>query len=140
MLFRRKTKNAKPSVKAGDLAAFIDEGSELEGKYTFHGTVMLNGKFSGEIHTDDTLIIGEQGIINATVHAGTIVISGEVTGNVLATERVELRGSARVFGDVEAPVVGVEEGVLFEGHCKMPRGRPSEIASGREHSVLPLKR
>ncbi len=139
MLFRRKTKNAKPSVKAGDLAAFIDEGSEIEGKYTFHGTVMLNGKFSGEIHTDDTLIIGEQGIVNATVHAGTIVISGEVTGNVLATERVELRGSARVFGDVEAPVVVVEEGVLFEGHCRMTKTK-SEATPTRDGSVIALKR
>ena len=44
-------------------------------------------------------------------------------GNILGTERVELRGTARVFGDVEAPVVVVEEGVLFEGHCRMTKGR-----------------
>jgi cytoskeletal protein CcmA (bactofilin family) len=140
MVFRRKNKNVKASVKADDLTAFIDEGSEIEGKYTFHGTVMLNGKFSGEIHSTDTLIIGERGIVNATVHAGTVVISGEVTGNVLATERVELRGSARVFGDVEAPVVVVEEGVLFEGHCRMTKTNPIEAAPTRDHSVISLKR
>jgi len=47
---------------------------------------------------------------------------------VLASERVELRGTARVFGDVEAPVVVVEEGVLFEGHCRMPK-QPIDAAS-----------
>ena len=126
--------------KSGDLTAFIDEGSQIEGKYTFEGTVMLNGRFSGEIHTKDTLIVGEKGVVNASIRAGMVIISGEVVGNVLATERVELRGTARVFGDVEAPVVVVEEGVLFEGHCKMTRGRPAEVAQGREPSVLHLKR
>ena len=134
------SKNVEAPPKSGDLTAFIDEGSQIEGKYTFNGTVMLNGHFSGEIQTKDTLIVGEKGVVNASIRAGSVVISGEVVGNVLATERVELRGTARVFGDVEAPVVVVEEGVLFEGHCKMTKTRPSEVASGREHSVLQLKR
>jgi cytoskeletal protein CcmA (bactofilin family) len=114
----------KPAVKRSELTAFIDEGSEIEGKYTFTGTVMVNGKFQGEISTTDTLIIGEKAVINANIRAGSVVISGEVVGNVTASERVELKGSARVFGDLEAPVVVVEEGVLFEGHCRM--NKPSE--------------
>jgi cytoskeletal protein CcmA (bactofilin family) len=124
-MFSRKS-NAKPPVKPNDLSAFIDEGSEIEGKYTFSGTVMLNGRLNGEIQTADTLIIGEKGVVNANIRAGTVVISGEVVGNVLATERVELRGTARVVGDVEAPVVVVEEGVHFEGHCRMTKGRGAE--------------
>ncbi|MBI3635789.1 MAG: polymer-forming cytoskeletal protein, partial [Candidatus Rokubacteria bacterium] len=135
------------------------EGSQIEGKYTFSGTVMLNGKFSGEIESRDTLIIGEKGVVNATIRAGAVVINGEVVGNVLASERVELRGSARVFGDVEAPVIVVEEGVLFEGHCRMtkakrvdttPASRDGRDRDGRESrdrdardrdlSVVPLKR
>ena len=110
-----------PMSRSADLSAFIDEASEIEGKYSFRGTVMLNGKFKGEISSKDTLIIGEKAVINASIHAGIVLISGEVVGNVLASERVELRGTARVFGDVEAPVVVVEEGVLFEGHCRMPK-------------------
>ncbi|MBI2555607.1 MAG: polymer-forming cytoskeletal protein, partial [Candidatus Rokubacteria bacterium] len=112
--------------------------SEIEGKYTFSGTVMLNGKFQGEIASTDTLIIGERGVVNATVRAGTVIINGELVGNVEATERVELKGSARVFGDVEAPVVVVEEGVLFEGHCRMTKSKPAEPT--RDFSVVPLKR
>ena len=133
-------KKVKTPSKSGDLTAFIDEGSQIEGKYTFNGTVMLNGHFSGEIHTNDTLIIGEKGVVNASIRAGAVVISGEVVGNVLASERVELRGSARVFGDVDAPVVVVEEGVLLEGHCKMTKSKPAEMPSGLDHSVLHLKR
>ncbi|MBI3029025.1 MAG: polymer-forming cytoskeletal protein [Candidatus Rokubacteria bacterium] len=126
------------SVPRGNLTAFIDEGSEIEGKYTFSGTVMLNGKFQGEIASTDTLIVGERGVVNATVRAGTVVINGELVGNVQATERVELKGSARVFGDVEAPVIVVEEGVLFEGHCRMTKSKSAEPT--RDFSVVPLKR
>jgi cytoskeletal protein CcmA (bactofilin family) len=123
MLWR---KSGKPSVKGNDLTAFIDEGSEIEGKYTFSGTVMLNGRFRGEIVSNDTLIVGEKGVVNASIRAGVVLISGEVVGNVMASERVELRGSARVYGDVEAPVVVIEEGVLFEGHCRMTKGRAED--------------
>jgi len=131
---------SKATSKSGDLSGFIDEGSQIEGKYTFSGTAMVNGKFSGEIHTKDTLIIGEKGVVNANIRAGNVVISGEVTGNVSATERVELRGTARVYGDVEAPVVVVAEGVLFEGHCRMTKARP-EGPAGRERdlSVVAVK-
>ena len=131
-------KAGKPPTKSADLSAFIDEGSEIEGRYTFSGTVMLNGKFQGEIASTDTLIIGERGVVNATIRAGTVVINGELVGNVQATERVELKGSARVFGDVEAPVVVVEEGVLFEGHCRMTKSKPAEAT--RDFSVVPIKR
>ncbi len=135
-------KSGRASAKASDLTAFIDEGSEIEGKYTFSGTVMLNGRFRGEIVSNDSLIVGEKGVVNASIRAGIVLINGEVVGNVNASERVELRGSARVYGDVEAPVVVIEEGVLFEGHCRMTKARPVEAAQPpvRDFSVVPLKR
>jgi cytoskeletal protein CcmA (bactofilin family) len=143
MFGKKNGKSATP--RNNDLSAFIDEASEIEGKYTFSGTVMLNGKFKGEISSNDTLIIGEKGVINASIRAGIVLISGEVVGNVLGLERVELRGTARVFGDVEAPVVVVEEGVLFEGHCRMTKQRPADTQPTpapptRDLSVLPFKR
>ena len=136
-------KSRKASVRGSDLTAFIDEGSEIEGKYTFSGTAMLNGRFRGEIVTNDTLIVGEKGVVNAAIRARVVMISGEVVGNVVASERVELRGPARVFGDVEAPAVVIEEVVLFEGHCRMSKARPAEVAppaASRDFSVVPFKR
>jgi cytoskeletal protein CcmA (bactofilin family) len=121
-------KSGKAAVKETDLSAYIDEASEIEGKYSFSGTVMLNGKFTGEIASNDTLIIGDKAVVNASIRAGVVLVSGEVVGNILASERVELRGTARVFGDVEAPVIVVEEGVLFEGHCRMTEAKPAPSA------------
>jgi cytoskeletal protein CcmA (bactofilin family) len=123
------------------LTAFIDEGSEIEGRYTFSGTVMLNGRFKGEISSTDMLIIGDKGVMNGNIRAGQVLINGEVVGNVSAAERVELKRAARVFGDVEAPVVVVEEGVIFEGHCRMTKVNPNtEGLPTRDLSVVPIKR
>jgi len=137
-MFRRKS--AKAAGKSSDLSAYIDEASEIEGKYTFSGTVMLNGRFKGEIDSKDTLIIGEKGVVHATVRAGVVLVNGEVVGNVFGHERVELRGTARVTGDVEAPVIVVEEGVHFDGHCRMTRGRPDGVGVDIDDNVVSLKR
>ena len=112
----------------------------MEGRYSFRGTVMLNGKFKGEISSGDTLIIGERAVLEADVRAGRLTVSGEVTGNLRATERIELKRTARVYGDVEAPVVVVEEGVLFEGHCRMSKPSAPSEGAARDLSVVPLKR
>ncbi|MFQ5803068.1 MAG: polymer-forming cytoskeletal protein [Candidatus Methylomirabilales bacterium] len=127
----------KPSAEHTGVTAFFDEGSKIEGKYTFAGTgtLLLNGEFRGEIVTTDAVIVGEKAVVNATIRAATVVIMGEVVGNVQATARVELKGTARVFGDLEAPVVVIEEGVLFRGECQMATMRPDEEA--RSPSVIP---
>jgi cytoskeletal protein CcmA (bactofilin family) len=127
---RWRKNGTTPAKSNSDLSAYIDEASEIQGKFTFSGTVMMNGKLTGEIVSRDTLIIGEKGVIHASIQAGVVLVSGEVRGNILGTERVELRGSARVYGDVEAPVVVVEEGVLFEGHCRMTKGRAEDAPAG----------
>jgi len=129
----------KPSAKNTGIMAFIDEGSEIEGKYSFTGTgtVLLNGRFHGEIVTTDALVVGEKAMVNATIQAESVVIMGEVVGNVRASSRIELKGAARVFGNLEAPVVILEEGVLFEGQCRMAGARPDEAA--HDPSVVPVQ-
>ncbi|HXU90267.1 MAG TPA: polymer-forming cytoskeletal protein [Methylomirabilota bacterium] len=132
-----KGKGKTRGKDTGELTAFLDEACQIDGKFTFSGTVMINGRLHGEIHSNDTLIVGEKGVINASIRAGVVLISGEVIGNVEGVERVELRGGARVSGDVEAPIVVVDEGVMFDGHCRMTRAGAEDA---REHAVVPLKR
>jgi len=97
----------------------IDQGCEVEGRLTFVGTLVLNGKFRGELFTSDTLLVGETGEVEAEVQVGAAIVSGQITGNIIARERVELRSSVRIFGDIVTPVLVLEEGVVFDGHCKM---------------------
>lgn len=126
-----KTNGKAGGKGTGELTAFLDEASEIEGKFSFSGTVMVNGKLKGEIFSNDTLIIGEKGVVNASIRAGIVLVSGEVVGNILGGQRVELRTGARVTGDIEAPIVVVDEGVTFDGNCRMSK-------ADHDHSVVAL--
>ena len=101
------------------VTSVIDQGCEFDGRLTFVGTLVLNGKFHGELLSSDALVVGETGEVDADVHVGVAMVSGQVSGHLTARERVELRGSARVTGDIVTPVLVLEEGVIFDGRCKM---------------------
>ena len=102
----------------------IDQGCELEGRLSFVGTLVLNGKFRGELLSSDTLLVGETGELEADVQVGIAIVNGQVRGNIMARERVELRAAARVYGDIVTPVLVLEEGVVFDGRCKMKNEEP----------------
>jgi len=103
----------------GDLNALLGRGSEFEGKLTFEGTVRIDGKFSGEISTNDVLVIGEGAKVQAEINAGSVVVNGEVSGNIRAKTSIELHNPARVKGNLETPQLSIDKGVLFEGTSKM---------------------
>jgi cytoskeletal protein CcmA (bactofilin family) len=103
----------------GGLTAFIDQGSEFEGKLSFRDTVRIDGRFRGEISSENTLIVGESGEIEATIRSQTISISGSVEGNIHAVKKVVLHKTARVHGDVETASLVMEEGAMLNGAVKM---------------------
>src|SRR4030095_13299467 len=94
---------------------------EFEGKLTFEGTVRINGHFAGEIFSNDTLIIGDTAVLNAEVDVDTIIISGEVNGNITARTRIEVHRPGVLRGNIITPSLIIEEGVTFEGTCRMPK-------------------
>ena len=107
------------SVNSGGLTAFIDQGSEFEGKLSFRDTVRIDGRFRGEITSENTLIVGESGEIDAEIRSKTVVVSGTVHGNVIAEAKVVLHKSARVEGDIQTPSIVIEEGAMITGKISM---------------------
>ena len=129
------TPNAAPPAPAsapGGLSAFIDQGSEFEGKLSFKDTVRIDGSFKGEISSDNTLIVGETGQIEAAIHSHSVVVSGTVVGDIFATERVVLHKTGSVEGNVETPSLMVEDGASINGVVKM-------CGRGTKASGAPLK-
>jgi cytoskeletal protein CcmA (bactofilin family) len=118
-MLKRDDAPLSAASSAGDLNALLGRGSEFEGKLTFEGTVRIDGKFTGTILTDDTLVVGEGAKVSAEVTCGTIVVHGEVVGNIRARSAVELHQPARVRGNIETPSLMVDRGVIFEGQAKM---------------------
>lgn len=113
---------ASGSTSPGGLTAFIDQGSEFEGKLSFRDTVRIDGRFSGEISSENTLIVGESGEIQATIRSNVIAISGSVNGEVRAARKVVLHKTARVEGTVETPSIVIEEGAVLNGELRMSGG------------------
>jgi len=104
---------------AANLSAFIDQGSVFEGKLSFKDTVRIDGGFKGEIESENTLIVGESGEIDATIKSPTVIVSGTVTGNIVASLKVALHKNAHVDGDIETPSIVIEEGAVFNGRLSM---------------------
>ena len=119
----------------GNLTAFIDQGSEFEGKLSFKDTVRIDGKFRGEIASENTLIVGESGEIDACIRSKNIAISGSVDGDVIASTKVVLHKTARVNGNVETPCLVMEEGAYVNGNVRMDGGKSSGGSSGSLKAV-----
>lgn len=130
MAFGRKaedettTPEAKPPARSsrpteGGLTAFIDQGSSFEGKLAFKDTVRIDGAFRGEITSENTLVVGETGEIEANIESQTVIVSGTIVGDVKATQKVVLHKTASVEGNLHATTLVVEEGATFNGQITM---------------------
>ena len=114
-----------------DILTVLDKGAEFDGKLTFEGKVQINGKFRGEVFSDGILIIGEGAEVDAKIEIDTVIIQGQVTGNIIAKSRIEMHPPAVVKGDIVSPGLVVSEGAVFEGNCSMGRevsGQVFELA------------
>jgi len=98
---------------------FLGGDSNIEGQLNFSGQARLDGAFKGEIRGSGALLIGPAAKVEADIQAASVTISGEVIGEINASERIELRAPGKLKGNINAPLVVMDEGVLFEGHCSM---------------------
>jgi len=101
---------------------------KFEGTLTYTGTVTIDCHFKGSVITDDTLIVGPSGRLDAEVTAGVVEISGKVHGNVKALKTVKILKGGEVHGNIETPKISMEEGVVFEGNCSRPADAPQPAA------------
>jgi cytoskeletal protein CcmA (bactofilin family) len=118
----------RPAVAANSSSgAYLDSGAKISGKLSFEGPTRIDGQVDGEIYAKDSLTIGESAVVTAQIKAASIVVAGKISGDISATSRIEIRPSAKVIGNLVAPVLVVHEGATFEGHCSMsPEGARDE--------------
>jgi cytoskeletal protein CcmA (bactofilin family) len=113
-----KSPNSLPESTEA-VVAFVGKGVEFKGTISYSGAVRIDGVLDGEIHTDGTLLVGEEAVITAKVSAGTIVSMGKITGDVSASEKIKLLSPAALSGGVKTPMISIEDGVLFNGTLEM---------------------
>ena len=119
-LTKREDMDAQRStIVATDVHTILGPESKFQGNLSFEGTVRIDGHFKGDVNTNDVLVVGPGAKVEAEIHVGSIVINGEVNGNIFAKNAVGIHAPAKVRGNISTPVLVIDRGVIFEGSCKM---------------------
>lgn len=116
------------------LNGFMDEGTEFHGELRFRHTFRIDGRLTGRIVSENTLIVGESGQVEAEIDCGVVSIRGTVSGRVHGRQKIELLAGARVQATLVSPKLVIEEGAFFQGDCDMGSSRASVVSlhpSGR---------
>ena len=108
----------KRELDENKMTGFLDKDTHIEGDLSFKGSFRIDGSFKGTIDSESTLIVGENGKIEAEIKVGYIVVNGEIKGNIQAKEKVEINSTGRVIGSVITPKLVVEEGAYLETSCQ----------------------
>ena len=121
----------KTDMKKNDaqIKAYMGEDTIFNGLLNFTGTVRIDGKFEGQVITEDTLIIGETGHLTAEISAGTVICMGYVEGTVIASQKIEIHSTSKVVGNIKSPGLYIELGGVLDGTCDM---------TGKETKIIPM--
>lgn len=126
----------KAPVGAEDTHTILGPESTFEGKLVFNGgQVRIDGNFNGQVKTDSTLIIGESARVEANLDVGTVIITGEVIGDITAKHSVGIERPGKVKGTINTPELMIQKGVIFEGSCKMEGA--TQASGGPKVTALP---
>lgn len=126
-------------VNVNDVHTILGPESSFEGKLVFEGTVRIDGNFKGQIKTDNVLVIGQGARVEANIEVGSIVVNGEVIGDVTAKQLVEIHAPGKLRGNVSTPQLMIAKGVIFEGTCKMEAAAADRGSSTAKVTLLPTK-
>ncbi len=110
-----------------DVVGLLEPGIEVEGRMKIStGMIRLNSHFKGEIASEGTIVVAEQGEVEADMRAKHVSISGKVKGTIHASDRLEIKEHGIVLGDIYTASLIVDPGGYFDGHCHMPTPEPEK--------------
>lgn len=131
-------RSGTPSTPAASGYSLLDSQLTVSGNIDTSGSLRIDGKLHGTITRADTVVLGVGATMMGDVHAREVIVGGAITGNIHATERVELQPTAIVTGDIATLVVLVQEGGVVNGRVEMqpPAGPASvrRLSDGVEHN------
>lgn len=115
---------AQPAAaKSSGAACVIGSKTLVKGEIGGSEDILVEGTVEGLIKVERDVRVGPTGVVKATIEAQSIVVCGEVIGDCVAAQRVELQATGRVTGNIKAPKVVIAEGAVFKGTSDMsPRG------------------
>lgn len=129
------------------MQSVLGEGSRVEGTSRIAGMLRVDGAWDGSIEVGETLVVGKTGEVSGDIRAKNVIVCGRVQGTISASDSVELQKGCRLEGDIHTRTFVVEEGVFFQGHCRMieeatagsEKGLPPRPPSERAAAHLPIE-
>ena len=120
-------------IKEGLLSGFVGNGTTLTGEANFKGMLRVDGHLSGQVKSEGgTLIVGNNGQVDADIDVAVATIHGSVNGDIIASQRLELGRAAKVNGNIQTPSLVIEQGAVFEGSCRMIQQKAAADNKQRE--------
>jgi cytoskeletal protein CcmA (bactofilin family) len=116
--------------------SIISAGMRITGDVETNGTIKIDGRIEGSVVGARQMMLGRSGSIHGNVHAGEVVVGGQVDGAITADERLELQGTAVVNGDIETKSIVVLEGARINGVVRMQEGRTMSGAAFIDRAVV----
>lgn len=127
------------TVQRNDPGTVIGPGSHIKGDMAFDNAATILGTFEGTMSSRTELRIGEGGVCRANLDAPVVVIEGDVEGDIVAREVLQLNARARVTGDIAAAAMVVVQGASFVGHCRVgPEAVAGPEAGGASSADPPV--
>lgn len=121
-MFRRRSDTASLTAQPAPterVTSVLGTGIAWKGRLSGSGGLRIEGTFEGDINLRGLLVVGETGrVTSETIQANTVVIAGAVRGNITA-EKIEIRATGRVWGDVVTAAFATEEGAFLRGQITM---------------------
>lgn len=97
----------------------LGKGAVFKGELKVNGSIRIDGDFEGHMEASESVIVGKTGKITGDVTTKEAVIGGTVNGNIKASDKIELQTGSHLAADIVCRGLKVEDGVFFEGNCKM---------------------
>ncbi|MDI6839642.1 MAG: polymer-forming cytoskeletal protein [bacterium] len=114
----------------------IGKGTSINGKLKVEGSIHIDGIVDGNIEITESIIIGKSGIVNGEIHTKDGLIGGKINGNLFANGRLEFKSGSILIGDMRCKQLVIEEGVIFDGNCKMRGDTSSEKAATEAKQLI----
>ena len=111
------------SLEIEEPETILGEGVVIKGQLKFRRYLRIDGEFEGELISEGKLVVGPNGVVRSNIDLREAVIEGRIEGNVTTKERLELRGEAKVFGNIQTKLLSIDEGVTVIGQVIV---RPQE--------------
>lgn len=133
--FGSKPETAQKAIST----SFLGKGTKIDGKFVVEGNVRIDGNCKGEIEGNADLIIGEGAFIEATIKVNNLIVMGEVHGNIYCEDKLEIHNSGKLFGEISAKKLIIEENAVFEGKSHMAREEKTASSLVNNSNKEPLK-